>query len=309
MNIDAPVSESYCSIHSLKNREPLIGSAPRTDFWILLEYAHPMSQKALKENLLPDEINAYLASLQSTITNSRILLIRQRRPAGDSSLALYLADGREGNGFLHKLALARYTDLLKIDVASIFSRGNESPASSGNDRILLVCTNGKRDACCSKWGVALFDTLEKQYSEQVWQSSHLGGHRFAPNLVCLPHGVCYGRVPLDEVTSIADRYLSGRLSLDFYRGLAAYPPPAQAAEYFLRLETRDDHIGSYHLERITPTSEHRWEIVFSDLQAMTTYRVNIETFQTEKEIFESCSKPDERKAVWEFRLQRPIQES
>jgi hypothetical protein len=307
MNVNTPHSARYCSIHSRNNREPLFGSAPRTDFWILLEYPHPMSQKALRDNRLPDEIKAYLARLQTTLENSRVLLIRQRRPVNDSSTMLYLADGHDGTEALYKIPLARYTDLLKLDIPLIFNGGTEYLASSSNDHILVVCTNSKRDACCAKWGLPLYQTLEKQYGGQVWQSSHLGGHRFAPNLVCLPHGIYNGRIPPNEAASIADRYFSGRLSLDFFRGRAAYAPPAQAAEYFLRLETGNDRIEAYRLEMFMPVSEHQWEISFTDIQAMNTYRVKIESFQTGKEIFESCNTPAERKEVWEFRLQEPIQ--
>ena len=45
-------NEQFCSIHSRQSQEPLIASAPRTDFWILLEYPYPMSAKALRQNQL-----------------------------------------------------------------------------------------------------------------------------------------------------------------------------------------------------------------------------------------------------------------
>jgi hypothetical protein len=306
MTIGAPLPEKYCSIHSLNNREPLIGSASRTDYWILLEYPHPMSQKALRDNLLPDEIKTYLARLQTSLANSRVLLIRQHNPTNDSPIMLYLADGRDGSGLLYRLPLSRYTDMLEVDIPSIFDRGSLSQYTSPIKHLLLVCTNGKRDACCSKWGLPLYEALERQYAGQVWQSSHLGGHRFAPNLVCIPHGVFYGRVPLVEATSVVERYLSGRITLDFLRGTAAYAPPIQAAEYFLRRETSDDRVGIYRLENFTPVSENQWEISFIDEQTRDIYHLKIETFKTEREIFESCSTPSEMKAVWEYRLSQPI---
>ncbi len=63
------------------------------------------------------------------------------------------------------------------------------------DPILLVCTNGKRDACCALRGRALMTALAADHAERTWECTHLGGHRFAGNLVCLPHGIVYGRVP------------------------------------------------------------------------------------------------------------------
>ena len=247
MSAPAPQPTGYCSIESRNNREPLIGSASRTDFWICLEYPHPMSEKALRENRLPEEIKAYLDLLQSTLSNARVLLIRRQRSSQDGALLLYLADGRDPSPLLYKLPLARYTDLLDLDIPAFFTQGGPTLPAPCNEPLFLVCTNGKRDACCSKWGLPAFKTLAQQYGEQVWQSSHVGGHRFAPNLVCLPHGVFYGRVPPGEVSAIARRYSTGLLSLDFYRGRAAYAAPVQAAEYYLRLMTGDETIGAYRL--------------------------------------------------------------
>jgi len=299
---------SYCSVHSNAAHEPLIGSASRTDYWILLEYPYPPSAKALQENQLPHEVNRYLAALQSTLPASRVLLIRKETSSPSSHPALYLADGRDGQAILYKIHINSFLDLLGLDIPAIFSDRTASQAFSCNEHLFLICTNGKRDACCSKWGLPLFNSLSKQYGEMVWQTSHVGGHRFAPNLVCLPHGIFYGRVPLDQASRLAGRYLNGLLTLDFFRGNAAYPPHAQAAEYFIRLDRREERMGSYHLESVSSIAENHWEIHFSNPHDRVNFRVVIEAIQTDKEIFESCSTPSERKVIKEFRLQQPIQE-
>jgi len=82
----------------------------------------------------------------------------------------------------------------------------------------------------------------------------------------------------------------------------------QAAEYYLRLETGDETIGAYQLQRHTPITELHWEVVFSHPREAKSYRVTIETFLTEKEIYESCNASTPKKALWEYRLQQPIQE-
>ena len=47
--------------------------------------------------------------------------------------------------------------------------------------IVLVCAHGRRDACCARLGPPLFDALAPHCPpDALWQSSHLGGHRFAP---------------------------------------------------------------------------------------------------------------------------------
>ncbi len=99
--------EQYCSVHSRQVSEPLIASAPRTDFWVLLEYPYPLSAKALKQNQLPDEVNNYLAALQDALPTSRVLLTRKKLSKPGSSPSLVLADGREGRtGFIRSTSPA-----------------------------------------------------------------------------------------------------------------------------------------------------------------------------------------------------------
>jgi hypothetical protein len=68
----------------------------------------------------------------------------------------------------------------------------------------------------------------------VWECSHLGGHRFAANLVCLPDGLCFGRLsPQDALRAVAE-YEQGRILLEHHRGRSSLVPAAQAAEHFVR---------------------------------------------------------------------------
>jgi hypothetical protein len=299
----------YCSISSSLAQEPLIGSASRTDYWILLEYPYPPPEKALHGNHLSDEINRYLSAVQSALPESRTLLIRRKSSKAGSHPLLYLADGREGQTHLYKFPLSDYRDVLKLDIPGILARGPTAPDNLSEENIFLVCTNGKRDPCCLKWGLPLLNILQEHVGEAAWQTSHVGGHRFAPNMICLPHGFYYGRVPQDQVTRIADRHLTGHITLENFRGSAAYPAPAQAAEYFLRLETREDRIGAYRLDNFSATAENHWEMRFMRPLDQTMYQIEVESFHTGTETFESCSTPSERKAVLEFRLHGSIRVS
>jgi hypothetical protein len=102
------------------------------------------------------------------------------------------------------------------------------------DPILLVCTNGKRDACCALRGRVLMTALAADHGERTWECTHLGGHRFAANLVCLPDGIVYGRVGPADGPRLADAYLDGRVDPALLRGRSAWPAPAQVAEQALR---------------------------------------------------------------------------
>jgi hypothetical protein len=111
-----------------------------------------------------------------------------------------------------------------------------------------VCAHGRRDACCARLGLPLFDALGPHVgSAQLWQSSHLGGHRFAPNLLALPFGLQLGRIPVAEAPVAAGALAAGRIPLEWYRGRTLYPAPVQAAEIAVRRALRLDGIGDLRL--------------------------------------------------------------
>ena len=64
--------------------------------------------------------------------------------------------------------------------------------------LLLVCVHGRRDRCCARYGAAVFTrACERAGTEAVWQCTHVGGDRFAGNLVCLPEGLYFGHLDPD----------------------------------------------------------------------------------------------------------------
>jgi Sucrase/ferredoxin-like len=101
-----------------------------------------------------------------------------------------------------------------------------------------VCTHGKHDRCCSKFGRPLYDAVREQVEDGwVWQSSHVGGDRFAGNLVSLPDGAYHGRVEPGEAWTVLDAALRGEVHLPRYRGRSCHSFPAQAAERAVREHT------------------------------------------------------------------------
>src|SRR5690606_10098426 len=105
----------------------------------------------------------------------------------------------------------------------------------------LVCTHGRRDRCCALRGVAFFKSLSDLGPRgELWQTSHLGGHRFAATMVHLPRGVCYGRLVPEDAEAMTSAHTAGRLyDLRRYRGQTRYPTPVQAAESWLREQEGD----------------------------------------------------------------------
>jgi hypothetical protein len=79
----------------------------------------------------------------------------------------------------------------------------ESPAVD-----VLVCTHGTRDSCCGKRGAQLAVELAAPglpAGQNLWRTSHMGGHRFAPTFLVLPEGTVWGFADTDLVSRVVHR--------------------------------------------------------------------------------------------------------
>jgi hypothetical protein len=89
--------------------------------------------------------------------------------------------------------------------------------------------------------------LERARPGHVYECSHLGGHRFAANVLVLPDGLCFGRLDARTAPVLADELDAGRLPLDHLRGRTAYEPEQQAAEILVRSELALDRMDDLTL--------------------------------------------------------------
>jgi hypothetical protein len=97
-------------------------------------------------------------------------------------------------------------------------------------------------------GTAVYSRLAEHLGDdELWISSHQGGHRFATNVLVLPSGIQLGRVPTKSAPSIVAKALTGRIELVYYRGRVAYPAPVQAAERAIREEEELDGLADLDL--------------------------------------------------------------
>jgi hypothetical protein len=123
-------------------------------------------------------------------------------------------------------------DLLDLDLESL-GVGRSPGLARHDEPLVLVCTNGRRDACCAELGRPLVAALAESHPGPTWESTHLGGHRFAGMMLLLPMGLSYGRVAAAEGPEIVEAALRGELVLDRLRGRTAYDGAVQAAEIAL----------------------------------------------------------------------------
>lgn len=126
------------------------------------------------------------------------------------------------------------TDHDLLDAVAAVSAAAPAPAGAATDlSLLLVCTHGARDVCCAVRGRPLAAALAQRWPEQTWECTHVGGDRFAPNLLVLPDGTYYGMLDPEAAVDVVTDHLAGHLRADYLRGVAGLPTPAQAALVWL----------------------------------------------------------------------------
>lgn len=258
-----------CSALAEQLGEPMIGTVDRRDRWLLLEDRSAWGSHAVRD-LFGADVEARAKEL-----GVRLLLVRRREGdlADDAERAAILVDTVTGR--IARRTVASAADLVVDDVATM---AVDDFGELLHEPLFLVCTNGKRDACCALRGRALVASLAATHGDRVWETTHLGGHRFAGNLVCLPDGIVYGRVTPIDGPRLADAYVAGRLDPSHLRGRSAWPHPAQVAEQVLRERLDLDGVGDVALERATLDADHA-TVVLRARTAAHTFELHADRLQ------------------------------
>jgi hypothetical protein len=290
-----------CSSRSREVGEQIFGTAPEDRFWILLGYTQVLGAKAFEEAIVPEIVRIHLNRHLAEIPKSRLLLFRQ--PPGEP-ITLIVAQPDAQHAALHTFHLDNYSDLLQIDFSNLAKAEIKQALPAASPSIWVVCTNGRRDPCCAQWGQPLYHSLESLHTGPVFQSSHLGGHRFAANAVCFPDGIYYGRLRASDASNLLAASRDRIVLLDHYRGRVYYPPAAQAAEYYLRAQTGNLDIDAYQLAGFQRALDLKWLVHFSQAQDKKRHVVEIEAVWSEFENFESCSKPESHSRRLQYQVNR-----
>jgi hypothetical protein len=273
-----------CSEVSLTFGEPLSATAPEALGWLLVEQAGPWGAKALVESRLDRAIGEELER-RAKAAGVKALLVKTPGRAVPGRRC-FVGFAGQGRAFLEEIQLGDPRELLGLDLEAL-SRGQRPGLGRELDSPLyLVCTNSRRDACCARLGRPLAAALVQRYEGRVWECSHLGGHRFAPNLVVLPYGLVFGRAG----SSAAAEAERGRIELESFRGRSSFAPAVQAADGFVRAREGLRGIDDLMLERYEAE-----EVVFH--RNGSGYRVRVTSEET---------KPPRPFSCGETKLDRPV---
>jgi hypothetical protein len=235
-----------CAARSRACNEPPAGTASRARRWLLVEQPGSWGPDALTDSALPPDVAARVRELARTLP-ARVLLLRRTRGAArvrtDQRRSVFVGWTTPAGGWLERLALADIRDLLALDLTPLRD-GRSVGGQRVTDPVYLVCTNGRHDPCCAEHGRPVAQALHERFGERVWECSHVGGDRFAGNLVCLPAGVFYGHLDPGTALRAVAAHEGQRLLLDHWRGNSSLPFVVQAAEAFVRATLDDDRLGS-----------------------------------------------------------------
>lgn len=263
------MNELRCSAASLEVDEPLVGTAvDSVDCWLLLEVNDPWAPKAIQTEALPSAVRAKLEDWLAVTPRRRLQLIRRPGRTRGRDTLMIVSSAR---GTLARTELAGGCEsVLDIDLETLGEGG-----SLMHTPICLVCVHGRRDRCCAQHGGAVFRALDRREIE-VWQTSHLGGHRFAACALWLPEGLMYGRLRAPDADTWLQAHERGRLGDSaFFRGRCAYDHPTQAAEIFLRDRLDDRTIASLAWRGTARHQDGTWTARFDGAAGEHVVRVEL----------------------------------
>ncbi|MEU6658551.1 sucrase ferredoxin [Streptomyces sp. NPDC046821] len=261
---------STCATASRDLNEPLAGTAATARTWLLIEQPGPWGAKALTSSHLDPELGRALEAAAEG-TGVRVALIRRPGRHADRHTAafrrnVYVAHTVPGNTWLRGHMTESPEELLSLDFAAL-GAGDHQGFGTPHDGapLALVCTNAKRDRCCALLGRPLAADLAASGQDGVWEVTHLGGHRFAPTLLVLPHGYAYGRADAAHVRTVLDAVRAGRVVTEGCRGNSAWGRPGQAAELAVRTSAGVDAAGVLNVEGVVSVAgaegeAPRWEV-------------------------------------------------
>ena len=279
-------SRALCAAVSSANAEPLAATASRIDSWILLEYRGMWDRDVLGGSLLSDGLKSRLREQLHELRPSRLLFLKKPERRSYGRRQVWFGTSKPGEERFFQLEVDRLEDLRDFDFPGALS-GEGTPGVPVDHPLLVVCTHGKRDRCCAKNGRPLYDALRRETEpDWVWQSTHVGGDRFAGNVVVFPYALYYGRVEPGDATALLDANAAGRIDAERYRGRAAYTFPVQAAEQGIRDAEGLLGIDDLAFVGCRPTGEDAWRVRFRGEAGV--YEADVVAELAEEPVFLTC---------------------
>lgn len=286
-----------CSTWCRELEEPIAGTAVVASGWLVVEQPGPWGAKAPTQSHL-DPVLGGRIDHDAKKADVRFGLIRtpgrhadvgtDRPPAG--SRQVFAACTVPGRTMLLGGRISSPDELLNVDLEAL-ARGDADAIIAAlpslkpvDGPIILVCTNGKRDECCAILGRPIAQALCEAVPGRVWESNHLGGHRFAPTATILPEGSSHGQLTVESALEMYAAAVRGETVVDTLRGRGCWSKRGQTAEIAVRRA-----IGEARLDVLTVVDEDP-ESVLVQHRDGRAWTVAVSTEPADPPRPESCGK-------------------
>lgn len=247
------VDPQRCTPSARRRGDPLLATAAPATRWLLVEQPGAWGRHAVRESDLDPQVATHLLAAAAE-RGIRVQAIRRPPDRGLPDRRrrwAYVDSGRQNSPTSWWGEYGDDADLLDLSL-------DGSDGDPSTEPIFLVCTHGRHDACCALFGRPTFTDLATRYPDRTWETSHVGGDRFAANLVILPEGLYYGGLDSDTAREVVSAHAIGLLEPAHYRGRSSYPAPAQAAEHYLRAHLGERRISAVVMKSIQQLDLNRW---------------------------------------------------
>jgi hypothetical protein len=247
------VERFECAIASAARDEPLWATASQVKAWLLVEVHGSWGRDAVVDSELgPHAPKVWRVAMRQL--GIRVIAIRRdldrRFPHETPGVRLvHVLAGRPGQQppIARRLVVDDLHHVVAATESIVAGHGPDGSWSRDDDRYVLVCTNGRHDSCCAVQGRPVVRHLrESRWAPNVWECSHIGGDRFAGNVLVLPDSLYFGRCTPESVDRMLTGLDEGRLDLESFRGRSTSTLFEQAAEHFARRE-----LGLVGLDAVT----------------------------------------------------------
>ncbi|WP_409062943.1 sucrase ferredoxin [Streptomyces sp. SYP-A7185] len=233
----------FCADAARARGDSLAGTAPYGSVWVLVEYRGGWPPNGFDGLDLDPRTKAAVFTAAHAV-RARILLIRRHgrhSAAGHRRWAVLRHDDSGG----HRQEWGTWSR--DQDLAGIVG-ALDRPGETGGPPVVLVCAHGQHDTCCAVRGRPVGRALSERWPHQVWECTHIGGDRFAANVVVAPDGVYYGNLDAVSAVTAVEGHLADRIHADHLRGYTDLFPPQQAAVAAV-------------LQRFGPAGRHDYTVV------------------------------------------------
>ncbi len=293
---------AFCADVSRGANEPMHGTGLATKAWIAIEYTGEWRSHPGTDNDLPAQVQGWLSEALPRFEDPRLLFIKQdrkHRTGNALDVFISLTDGPAPRMVHYEIET--HEDLLTIDLDELLADGPAAPSKGASDPTLLICTNGKRDACCARDGSKAYIAHAEVAGRAAWQSTHIGGHRFSATAALLPWGVFVGRLDLVPAADFWADLEQGLLKPLVYRGRSSWPQPAQIAEFYLGQQRGIIDLNHTAFTGLEAEDKDHWTASFK--VNGQPYRVTVARTWTDTYVYKSSGKDEQvRVPSYEWRV-------